>query len=190
MINLNSKEFNSTAIFNNGVAGKVENVTISVEKKSPEQGDNYPAYKLIVEDETGGKINAGFYYPVPREGVDKENEMKRMNRELGRVITIVRAILGNDAVLPEVNTFKEAYDALFKIINKEAVGKTFNVFVTYGSKVKPSKYMGLRYFDFIENAESPTGRLKLKDGDLLAPVVADEIDTMESADDGTENSWL
>lgn len=186
MFDLNDKGFNGTVIFNNGQGGKVENVTISVEKKSPEQPDTYPAYKLIVDDGTGGKINQGFYYPVPKAGDTPDQVEKAMKREVGRVIHVARAVLGADAVLPSVSTAVEAYDSLFKLIKEGSVGQTFNVFASYGTTGYASQYLGLRYFDFIENTETPTGRLAVKNNDLLERVQEDkpansEVDSMFDA---------
>jgi hypothetical protein len=182
MFDLNDKEFNGTVVFNNGNGGKVEGVTISVEKKAAEQPDTYPAYKLIVSDKAGGKINQGFYYPTPKQGASEEDNAKRVKREVGRVITIARAVLGADAALPTVSSAKEAYDKLFALIGEASVGKTFNVYATYGTVGYASKYLGLRYFDFIENAETPNGRLTAKNGDLLERVTEDNDSGMD--DDG------
>jgi len=173
MFDLNSNEFQGTVIFNNGVGGKVENVDIAVELKAPEQPDTYPAFKLVVTDANGGKINQGFYYPTPRDGVSAEDNAKREKREVGRVIHIARAVMGADAQFPAVGTAKEAFDVLFKLIGEKAVGQKFNVFATYGTTGYPSQYLGLRYFDFIENAATPTGRLGAKPSDLLERVTED-----------------
>tara|TARA_R110000822_G_scaffold73853_11_gene177618 strand:+ start:1429 stop:2025 length:597 start_codon:yes stop_codon:yes gene_type:complete len=187
MFDLNDKGFNGTVIFNNGQGGKVEGVSISVEKKDAEQPDTYPAYKLIVEDATGGKINQGFYYPTPKQGDSEENNMKRIKREVGRVIHIARAVVGNEP-LPTVSNAKEAYDVLFKLINDKAVGQTFNVFATYGTAGYASKYLGLRYFDFIENTSLPTGRLSVKNGDLLDRVVEDDSASDDMSMDATSST--
>jgi hypothetical protein len=176
MFDLNSNEFQGSVIFNNGQGGKVDGVTLSVDKKTAEEPDTYPAYKLVVTDATGGKINAGFYYPTLRDGMSQEDFAKREKREVGRVIHIARAVMGADAAFPSVQSSKEAFDVLFKLINDKSVGQTFNVFATYGTTGYASQYLGLRYFDFIENSNTPTGRLVAKPSDLLERIKEDSSD--------------
>ena len=73
MFNLNDANFGGgVTVFNNGNTGKVENVKMSVTKKSATDPDNSPDYKLIFTDVTGGQVNVGFYY-------HKDNEMKTEN---------------------------------------------------------------------------------------------------------------
>ena len=56
MFDLNEKKFGGTVIFNNGQAGLVKNVEISVEKRQPGEPETYPNYKLVVSDDLG-KVN-------------------------------------------------------------------------------------------------------------------------------------
>lgn len=183
MFDLNASEFSGgSAIFNNAEGGKVDNVTITVEKKAPTDEDRFPDYKVIITDQAGGKINAGFYYPTIREGQSAEDFGKRAVREVGRVVSIAKAVLGRDAQMPVIgdnNTpvkegAKLAFDTLFKLIGDNAAGKNLSVYVTYGSKEYPKQYLELRYFDFIENMLEPTGRLSQKKSDLLEKVVQDQ----------------
>lgn len=171
MLDLNSKEFNTgSSIFNNGAAGKVDNNTISVEKKKVDEPETYPDYKLIVTDEAGNKLNQGFYYPTPNAQKTEEENKKRANTEVGRVLHIAKAVLGNDYEFPAVKTAKEAFDVLFKLIAQNAGDRRFSVFVTYGTKNYPSKFLGLRYFTFIEPSELPAGtgsRLKIAAADQM-----------------------
>lgn len=177
MLDLNSKEFKTgSSIFNNGAAGKADNNTIAVEKKKPEEPDTYPDFKLVVTDEAGAKLTQGFYYPKADPQKSQEDNAKRANMEVGRVLHIAKAVLGDDYVFPSVKTAKEAYDELFKLIAKNAGDNKFNVFATYGTKNYISKYLGLRYFTFIEPAELPAGsttRLRPAAGDQLERVMAD-----------------
>lgn len=171
MLDLNSKQFNTgSSIFNNGVAGKVDNNTVTVEKRKVEDPDNQPDYKLIVTDESGNTINQGFYYPKA------DADEKKINMELGRVIHTARAVVGPDYELPAVSTAKEAYDTLFKLVRENAGNKKFSVFVCYGNKGYISKYLGLRYFNFIEPTVLPEGtvsRLKPAAQDQMERIVED-----------------
>jgi len=174
MFDLNEKKFNGVTIFNNGQGGKVENVDISIEKRKQDEPESYPDYKLIVEDTQGGKINQGFYYPIPKAGVNDEINEKTATREIGRVVHIAKAVMGNNYVFPSVSSPKNAYDVLFKLIAENANKKKYNVFVTYGNVKYVSKYMGLRYFNFIEDATTTKSRLVAQPDDVLDRVEPDK----------------
>ena len=197
MLDLNGKEFaeKKVSIFNDGVAGKVENTTISVEKKKSTDPQTYPDYKLIVEDEFGQKINQGFYYPTENPQKDAEANKKRINMEVGRVLHIARAVVGAKYEFPAVKNAQEAFDMLFSVIAQNAGDMKFSVFVTYGQVNYPSKYLGLRYFDFIEPATLEGGKrstLVPKNNDLMERVTADEPQTGGSSDSGasTSTNWF
>lgn len=178
MLDLNGKEFaeKKISIFNGGVAGKVDNTAISVEKKKSTDPQTYPDYKLIVEDEDGQKINQGFYYPSDNPQKDAETNKKRANMEVGRVLHIARAVVGSNYEFPAVSNAKEAFDMLFKIIAENAGSMKFSVFVTYGQVNYPDKYLKLRYFDFIEptDLQGKKSVLTAKPNDLMERVTPDE----------------
>jgi len=172
MINLNGKEFEGNTIFNGGNAGLVRNVKISVEKKQAGSPDTYPEYKLIATSDAGGSVNQGFYYFKPNPSSPDEYNQKRERQELSRVLHIAKAVLGADYVFPEVKTTKEAVDVLFGLIKDNVEGKVFNVYVTYGTKNRPGRFLGLRYFNFIERAVENT-RLIPNNMDLLTKITED-----------------
>lgn len=172
MIDLNGKEFEGTAIFNSGNAGRADNVTISVVKRKVDEPENYPDYKLIAKDESAAEISQGFYVYKPQPGKTDEQNKTRENQELSRLIHLGRAVMGAEYEFPSVNSTQEAYDVIFKLITDNAPGKQFNIFVTYGTTRKPSKYLGIRYFDFIE-AIGGFSRLKTKNSDSMERVVPD-----------------
>lgn len=181
MFDLNEKKFSSNTIFNNGQGGKVDNVKISIERKKQDEPDTYPDYKMIVEDKAGGKINQGYYYPKANAQKSEEINAKAEIREVSRIVHIAKTVMGEKYQLPAVDTAKEAFDILFKLISENAAAKLFNVFVTYGTTGYVSKYMGLRYFDFIEESTANPSRLRTKPGDILTRVEADPEDTSTTA---------
>lgn len=192
MLDLNSKEFNTgSSIFNNGAPGKVDNNTIAVEKKKADEPDTYPNYKLIVTDEAGNKLNQGFYYPTPNAQKSAEDNKKAANREVGRVLHIAKAVLGDDYDFPAVKTAKEAFDVLFKLISQNAGDKKFSVFATYGTKGYPSKFLGLRYFTFIEPTGAESSRLKIASGDQMERLSEDAPSTNSNSGDADsgDDEW-
>ena len=164
--NLNEKVAGS-AVFNNGVAGKAVGVNVTVEKRKVDEPDSYPDYKLVVSDESGGMpINQGFY-------INSENDEKRQQMTYQRVKSIADAVVPEDFVYPEVNGYIDAMNTLFKVIKENADGKKVDVFVSYGYTAKPSKYLGLRMFNFIQKQDASFDRLKPSNTDILERPEAD-----------------
>ena len=190
MINLNGENFKEkeyATIFNGGKAGKVNNVTIAVTKKTAADADNLPDYKLVVTDENGGEVNDGFYYA----------EETKQQLSINRVLHIARAVLGADYEFPEYADYKAVIDGLFKLINKNADEKKFNIYVTYGNVGYPSKYLRVRYFDFLEAADTDeaVSRLFKKKNDLLERITED-APSLPVGEEGTtsttdsDDDWL
>ena len=182
MINLNGENFKEkefATIFNNGKAGKVNNVTISVTKKTAADADNLPDFKLIATDVNGGEVNDGFYYA----------EEAKQQLSINRVLHIARAVLGADYVFPEFADYKAVIDGLFKLIKKNAEDKKFNIYVTYGNVGYPSKYLKIRYFDFLEAAgtDEAVSRLFKKKNDLLERITED-APSLPASTEGTTST--
>ncbi len=64
MIDLNSINVEGVKIFNNGIAGKTKNVSVSVVAKDITEPDNYPDYNILLTDVNGYGLNEGFYINV------------------------------------------------------------------------------------------------------------------------------
>ena len=176
MFNLNDANFGGGAtVFNNGNTGKVENVKMSVTKKSATDPDNAPDYKLIFTDVTGGQVNTGFYYHQDNEMYDEKRNRDLETWLVSRVLSAAKAVIPADFVFPEVNNSREAIDSLFKIIKENSEGKLVNIYVTYGTVNKPSKYLSTRYFNFVESADTPANMTKLKpsNNDQMVKLEAD-----------------
>lgn len=176
MIDLNGSEFNkpTISIFNNGVAGKVDNVSISVEKRKIEDPDNAPAYKVIFTD-SFGSINMGIYYPT-------ENSTESQNKLLSqKCADLVKATVGNDFVFPSFNDYKELVDGCMKIIAQNSLNAKVNVFATYGTLGYPKKFLGIyKNFNFVEKSDTQPTTLRLVKGgknpqydDLMERIIED-----------------
>lgn len=180
MFDLNGADFQEREvkrIFNDGKGGKVKNVIISkVEKKSVEDDANAPDYKIFFEDENGSDINIGFWKEAKDDAGAK--------RELGRLLHIARAVLGKDYKFPPVSSYTEGVNVLAKLIKDNFKEKSFNLFVSYGNENYPKKFLTIRYFDFLEPADTPDALSKLfvKKNDLL------EVLEDDSTDDGMNGS--
>lgn len=189
MINLNDTQFEGTRVFNDGKAGLVTDVTIEVEKKQPSDLETSPDYRLIVEDQHGGRINRGFWYFKPLADADAKKNGERQTQEISRLVHLARAVMGADYELPAVNSVKEAYDVVFTMVRDNAGSKKFNVFTTYGSVNKPSKYLELRYFDFIESAvKEEDTKFSARNTDLLTRVIPDEQEVISTGT--SSDKWV
>jgi hypothetical protein len=158
MINLNGSEFNSpvVGIFNNGVAGRVNNVAISVEKMvKVDMMDKNPDYRVIFTDDIGS-INLGIYYPG-EQSTDSQNKILAQ-----KCADIVKAVAGDAFVFPEFGSYKELVDGCMKIVASNCDGKLVNVMATYGTMGQPKKFLGIyKNFNFIEAAGATPTRIKV-----------------------------
>lgn len=192
MFNLNDASFGGGAtVFNNGNTGRVENVKMSVVKKTSTDPDNSPDYKLIFTDVAGGQINTGFYYHKNNEMADEKRNKDMETWLVSRVLSATKAVVPSDFKFPDVSTSKEALDSLFKIIKENADDKAVNVYVTYGTTAKPSQYLSTRYFNFVESAEvsESMSRLKTSPNDMMVKMQADAPKEQTSPTAGGSVNW-
>ena len=103
---LNDSSFDGKLIFNNGVAGIIENVSVSAEYRKPEDKENAPNLKVIFTDDKGGSVNMGVW---SLERVAAEN-MEKATKSLGTVAKhIFHCIYGKATPLP---VFKDDIDLI------------------------------------------------------------------------------
>jgi hypothetical protein len=180
MINLNDSAFDAkqgTAIFNDGVAGVVDNVAISVNKRKPEDKENSPEYKLTFTDSKGAACNTSFWY------VDKATQYKTVEDQIktqGTVLKhILHAIYGSDYQFPSFNTTKEMLDGCMKLIREGlASGLKFRIFANYGSTQSIKSYIQPRsWVPFMEPMSVSISETRLKAGniDAMARVEKDNV---------------
>ncbi len=145
-INLNSEEFDGGgAIFNNGIAGVVENVKVSIERKQADQADNFPDYRLKFLDSGGGTLDKVFYY-ADESHINFSKRLKGLGTELKHIWGV---LVGKDTPIPEFSGHKEMLDTMMSSFNdavKEAPDNLYRTVVTYGSKDYPQKYLRIPFF--------------------------------------------
>lgn len=180
MINLNDSAFDAkqgTAIFNDGVAGVVDNVAISVNKRKPEDKENSPEYKLTFTDSKGAACNNSFWY------VDKATQYQTVEDQVKKQGTVLKhilhAIYGSDYQLPSFNTAKEMLDGCMKLIREGlASGLKFRIFANYGSTQSVKNYIQPRsWVPFMEPMSVSISETRLKVGniDAMARVEKDNV---------------
>ena len=117
MINLNDDSFDggsNVKIFNNGTAGVVENVKLSVKKKTAEDKENAPDYKIIYTDNTGAEVNTAYWYITDAtEYSTVEEQIKKQGKVLKHLI---HAVYGSDYEFPSYPNPTAMLDGVMKLL--------------------------------------------------------------------------
>lgn len=182
MINLNDSAFDAkagVAIFNDGKAGVVENVTISVNKRKPEDKQGSPEYKLTFTDENGATCNSSFWY------VEEATAYATIDEQIRKQGTIMKhilhAIYGNDYQLPNFKSAKEMLDGCMKLVREgSTTGNKFRMFANYGSTQSVKNYIQPRsWVPFMESMSvlATESRLKVSNIDAMARLDRDNLIT-------------
>lgn len=168
MFDFNTTETNTgvVSIFNNGNAGRVKNVKLSLEIKPKGEFSNSPDVKFWFEDQSGNKCNTGWYHFTKDESKDDATNMTRFKNNILTLLAIAKAMVPADFVFADSTGFneKQAEDYLISVINDHKNATLVNVFVCYGYTGKPSQYIGTRKFNFIEKATVTDEATSLKAG--------------------------
>lgn len=186
MINLNDASFDASegkAIFNNGDAGIVENVTLAISKKKPEDKEGSPDYKLVFTDQNGGACNTSFWY------VEKATEYATVDEQVqkqGKVLKhVIHAVYGADYKFPNFNSAREMLDGCMKIIRDGlAAQPKFRVFANYGTTNSVKNYIQPRsWVPFLEPMSVDIADTRLKPGNLdaMARLQADSVSAPAAA---------
>lgn len=152
-----ANEKNDVLIFNDGKAGRVEGVTIGVRKRTPEDDIKTPDYKILFFDENEASVNLGVYYP---KDTTSDKEISIRMGQLVDILSVVDPDLDLDN-LPEFDNYKAAYDFLCTSIMKKCKGVKANIFVAYGTKRRPSRFLEFRAYNIIEPADTPAEKSRL-----------------------------
>lgn len=160
MINLNdfNQEEKDVKIFNDGNAGRVKNVAVSVTKKTAQDKENAPDYKINYTQEDGASVNDAVYYPKD----DDSDSRKRI--AISRLLNVLHSLNPEtkSKMLPEFENYTSAVDFLMKQIIASSKTGRVNIFVAYGTKNNPSQYLRVRKFNFVEPANTEDNETKLR----------------------------
>lgn len=148
-------------VFNGGKAGKVLNVTVTMEEAGKEYqktNDNAPDFRIIFTDSNGYKTNRACF-PIKKSeypnmyGHTYEQAMKKEWAYLSKLVEHTGGT--------KVMSFQDDTD-LFKQ-TKAALGKGLvNVFANYGSTKSPKSFIEVRkWMPAVEPAGTPDAESKL-----------------------------
>jgi hypothetical protein len=146
--NLNDASYDASgsAVFNNGVAGVVDNCKAKVErvKQEDKENPNAPDYKVVFVDNTGADINIAFWYP--KEDDSDENII----RFLKKIKHLAHCFCGSDTQLPSGSP-RVILDGVMKMIKETGMQMPVRVMTNYGTTGYESRYMRVRNFvPFVE----------------------------------------
>lgn len=202
--NLNDNSLlNSGSIFNNGNAGKVNNVSISVARKDANDNSNKPDVQFIYKDPSGAEMNDGYYRYTVDHAKDQEANEKAARLKFGRLMSIASCLIPEGFQFPNTQGMNptQIEDILLNTIEGNATpDKKVNIFVNYGRKINPSQYLRVRNFNFIEKADTPENASRLRvnnNDDNMERMSADTPQTgntpgfgnIPPAQGGSESFW-
>jgi len=136
----------NSAIFNNGVAGVVDNCKTRLERTKQEDKSNpsAPDYKIFFADSAGAEVNMAFWYP--KEDDTDENII----RFLKKLKHLAHCFCGDDAQLPSGSP-KAILDAVMKMLKDSGLQMPVRVMTNYGTNGYESRYLRVRNFvPFVE----------------------------------------
>jgi hypothetical protein len=176
MIDLNESSYDGggdVSIFNDGNAGVVENVTLSIIKKGKDDKETAPEYKLVFTDESGASCNMAFWYITEDTAFKTVTEQEQ---RLGKIMKhVAHVILGNDFTFPKFENGKQLLDGMMKLFNKGLSGAPkIRVFANYGVNDFPKEYIQIRtWVPFMESMDTEAGKLKAGSLDCMVRLKAD-----------------
>ncbi len=175
-INLNDDSFDSKEggpIFNTGIAGLTENVTISLTKKKAEDKDKSPDYKIVYTDESGASVNTGLYY------VTEDTQYKTIQEQIkaqGKVLKhLLHAVISPSFQFPPFSNAKEMLDGCMKALREGAKpGDKFRIFTNYGTTTSPKSFLQPRsWVPFIQPMGSTEDKLYVGTLDQMSRIAPD-----------------
>lgn len=172
MYNLNDNGFDAkqgVTIFNDGVAGLVNDVKMSVYKKGKDDKENAPDYKVTFTDSSGGEVSSSYWYATKDT---QYSTVEEQARKQGKSMKhIIHAVYGASFEIPFIaKSAKELLDMSMKCI-KEGLTSTpgkFRIFATYGTLNSVKNYIQPRsWVPFVESMNTSEDATRLK----LAPTI-------------------
>jgi hypothetical protein len=185
MIDLNNG-YDSSIVFNDGVAGIVEGVSLRAESKKEDDKENAPNLKVIFVDSKGGEVNFGLWN-IKATSEDPDKDLTNLGRTAKHIF---HTIFGSTYVIPPFKDDVELIAGLKRAIDANPTLR-YRVVVNYGTESYPSDYLRVKKFvPFMENAavKKEDSKLSMGKSDLLKKVVAD--DAPMGASTAPTKSWV
>jgi len=188
-INLNDSSFDSkdVVIFNEGVAGIVENVSMKAEEKKADDKESAPNLRVIfVDPNNNAEINFGLWN-VSGSSKDPDKDLTSLGRTVKHIF---HSIYGAAFTIPAFRDDVDMINAVKTAIDRTSTNR-YRVAVNYGSGDYPSVYLRVKKFvPFMENMNisKVDSKLALGTKDFLHPIKADDDTTTTNA--APKTSWV
>jgi len=172
MYNLNDNGFDAkqgVTIFNDGNAGLVNDVKMSVYKKGKDDKENAPDYKVVFTDSNGGEVSSSYWYATKDTQYSTIDEQaKKQGKSMKHII---HAVYGAAFEIPFIaKNPKELLDMSMKCIKDGLTSSPskFRIFATYGTLNSVKNYIQPRsWVPFVESMNTSEDSTRLK----LAPTI-------------------
>ena len=187
MINLNDAKFENKqfVIFNDGKAGVATNCTVRFEKKTRDDADGAPEYKLFVTDENGGEINIAFFGNFDNMS---EKGLDYFVRNMKHLATVFKVDLP-----AQVASYKELLDTTIKLCKEASEGIKVNIAVAYGKGDNKKKYLEPEGFWSLQNVDGQMPRLSANANlERVEPTASpnyDNLSTKSTSGDNDGDGW-
>lgn len=169
MIDLNSNEFDAAegvSIFNGGKAGVVENVAMTIKKKTAEDKEKAPDYKVTFTDESGAEAATPLWYITE---ATQFASIEQQQVKQGKILKhLIHTVCGPNTQISPFANEKEMLDGAMKLVRDglKTAGK-FRVFANYGTTEYRKKYIQPRsWVPFMESMSVPVDESVLKVSDI------------------------
>ena len=173
------QEKDRKAVFNGGKAGVVNNCTVRIERKGPEENEKAPKYKMYFTDETGAEINRAFFVP----NIKSEQQDIFFMREMNHVLKQCGIEIPKDKGF---NDHEEILDFVMKSCKDAITKEKFGVAVAYGTTKKPSSYLEVGGFWEFRNEKFITDKDPLV---LGKDAVRERIEPKSPINKPTDDGW-
>lgn len=173
-------------VFNNGVAGRVEGVKVTMEKLGKDyesESPNAPAYRIVFEDSEGRKTNRACF---PIDSKDYPNQWGKTYEETIKKEWAYLTKIAEHSGGVKPMAFADAADLYDKMYTTGIGTGLLNVFVNYGSKQSPKDRIEVRkWLPAVEPASVTAAESKLVASNIeqLKPLVPDATEGEDAVND-------
>jgi hypothetical protein len=148
---------------------------MKVVRKTPEDKEQAPDYKIVFTDSNKGEVNMPFWF------ITKDTEYRTIQQQIvatGKVLKhLIHAVYGATYVMPSFANEKEMLDACMRLLHEGcSKGGSYRVYTNYGVKTSPKAFIQVRsWVPFCESSSVPVTETRLVGSDLenMVRVTAD-----------------
>ena len=173
-------------------------ITANVVRKSSDESEKAPPYRVVFVDEKGGRVDYPVFYLSVTSDMSDKDKKDRLIQLGSQLKHIWHATIGKDTELPKAETPKELVDSVMEAVDKylqEHPDEKYKIVTNYGSKSYPQEYLRVKKFPaFMEKASVDPKKSDLRNSpnDLMKRPDFDEEENTDVAAPSSEKNedWL